>query len=520
MKNCLAKSVCIVLSCLYAVLAQHEGIQTRIGILNLDVWGGDEAAGSEAVDMLVGHLTEVGAYDVFTQGQMESAFEKLGERMPKYCREPRCACAIGSALQMDRMLYGSLDKNEKTYGVRLTLVDVVSRQIIEHAELEGDPGAGLVDVLKVAVMQLHGQLDEGVDTRTHKYFGRQVDNKKQLYISAPACVAAGLAFGLASGSLLKKDENNAVAGIDYRVDYGAMEGDMDELLGVSSGADLVPMFGRPAAMANAYVAASDDAYGVFWNPAGLAWVANAEAALGYQYRFGLDNFAASFVNKATREIGFGQGFMHNSDRDKLFYEDFFISSLAYKFNRWIPFMRPIGVGANLKVISKRTGDAGTASSVTGSAFGFGLDLGAQLELSENIRGGILFKNVPTVINWYNSLTDTSYFEPVPATFYWGGTFQAGYMTFLACEVQTPLNSDQVWRFAGGAERIIFRVFRIRAGIQKEVAFDTPWKFTGGFGLNVNTESLFGRYLVVDGSYEFNTLTVFAHPVNISLRFGF
>ncbi|MBD3392860.1 MAG: hypothetical protein GF418_12210 [Chitinivibrionales bacterium] len=512
-------AVLATVSCLCLAFGQGEGMKTRIGLLDLDTWGGGETFESEALDVLMSHLAEVGAYEIFTQDAMEASYAKLEQRFPQHCREPRCACAIGSSLQMDRMLYGTLDKNEKRVAVRLTLVDVMSRQIIEKVELEGEPGVGLSDVLRVAVQKLHGLVDEDVDTRTHTYFGRQVDNRKQLLVSAPACIGAGLVFGLASGSLLKKDENGTVLESD-QFSYSSFDGDMDDALGIASGADLIPLFGRPAAMANAYVAVSDDAYGVLYNPAGLGWVANAEATLGYQYRFGLNVFGAAFVNKATREIGFGQGFLHCSDREKLYYENYFYSSFAYKFNEWIPFLRPIGVGVTLKILNESTGEGTSESSSTGSSFGMGLDLGAQLELSENIRGGILFKNVPRLMRTYNSLTDYSYSEIMPPTFYWGGSFQAGYLTFLVCEVQTPLNEDQVWRFAGGIERILFRVFRIRAGIQKEADFDTPWKFTGGFGLNVNTESLFGRYVILDGSYEYNTLSVFAHPVNISLRFGF
>jgi len=528
--------VCVVLSAFVCTAVVHgqeqeggraegqkvasQGIKTRIGILDFDVVSDDANLKTQAVDVIIGHLADIGAYEISTNESLVAGYEQIRQRFPQKCREPRCACEIGSTLQLDRLIYGSIEQSEKMYAVRLTMVDVMSRQIIEKTELEGDPGVGLSDVLKAAVQKLHGQLDENADTLTHRYFGPRVDNRKQLAVAAPLCVGGGLVFGLAGGSLGKKDENSAVANVDYIKEYGAMESDMDDMMGVGAGAHLIPMFGRPGALANAYVAASDDAYGVFFNPAGLGWLAGGEAALGYQYRFGLDNVAASFVNKATREIGFGEGFLYNSDRDNLFYEAYFYSSIAYKLNEWIPFMRPIGFGATVKVISKGTGEAQSVSSVTGSAFGLGLDLGAQLELSENIRGGILFRDLPAVLRWYNSLSDTSYMEPVPAAFYWGGTFQAGYQTFMICEVQTPLNEDQVWRFAGGIERIIFRVFRIRAGIQKEADFDTPWKFTGGFGLRVNTERMLGKYLILDGSYEYNTLTTFAHPVNISFRFGF
>jgi hypothetical protein len=101
----------------------------------------------------------------------------------------------------------------------------------------------------------------------------------------------------------------------------------------------------------------------------------------------------------------------------------------------------------------------------------------------------------------------------------GGTYQASYSTFLICQGQIPLYSDQLWAFSGGVEQEIFRVFKVRLGAKKQAYFDTPWQLTCGFGLDVNTESIAGKYIMVDGAYEYNTLDIF--PVaNVSFRIGF
>ena len=112
----------------------------------------------------------------------------------------------------------------------------------------------------------------------------------------------------------------------------------------------VPFFGRPAGLADQYVAASDDAYGVLYNPAGMAWLAHQDMALGYQYRFNLiNNFVASYVNKATREIGFGECVLYSGDYTHLQDELYFISSYAYKFNQHFLFFRPFSIGVSVKL---------------------------------------------------------------------------------------------------------------------------------------------------------------------------
>ena len=62
--------------------------------------------------------------------------------------------------------------------------------------------------------------------------------------------------------------------------------------------------------------------------------------------------------------------------------------------------------------------------------------------------------------------------------------------------------------------------RIRVGVEKAEGFDTPWKVNCGFGIHARTESLFGKYFILDGAYEYNQNNAFSNVLNFSLRFGF
>ena len=149
----------------------------------------------------------------------------------------------------------------------------------------------------------------------------------------------------------------------------------------------------------------------------------------------------------------------------------------------------------------------------------GLDVGLLTELADNIRFGLVFKDLPTVEKVNNTTTGTNYLEYEPTVLQMGGTYRAGYTTFLICQGQVPLYADQPWKFSGGVEQEIFSFFKVRLGIEKQAHFDTPWLFTFGFGIDMKTESMFGKYVTLDGAYEYNTLEEF--PVaNMSFRFGF
>jgi len=351
---------------------------------------------------------------------------------------------------------------------------------------------------------LHGQpIDDAVMDR---YYGPEVYKRKEWLISSAACIGLGILYGAIN------------YGVDQDMSRISATYTDEELSGLST--TNVPLFARPAALANAYTAVSDDAYGVLFNPAGLAWIRGPEAVLSYQYRFGLDNIAATYVNKATRDIGFGQALLYRSDRDQLMTEMYFVSAVAYKFNKLPSYIRPFSLGANLKIIGNRVKSTSDISP-GGSSIGVGLDMGLIWELSDVIRYGLMFKDVPVLNYWKNNKTGERYYEASPTTLMMGGSFQAGYSTFLTAEGHIPLYEDQPWKMAGGIEQEFFRLFMLRIGIEREImsAYETPWKLTGGFGFKVDTEQWSGKFLSLDGSYEYNTLQVF-DVINISLRYGF
>lgn len=476
----------------------------RIGVLHLESTGMDESAVAAINADLEKILSDMGFYKVYPQKDLEVAVGQTKQKFPAHCRDPRCVTEIGSMLGLDRMIFGSIDKKNNAFGIRMTLLDIPSKQIVEKVAMQGEAGVGATDLLKAVVTRLHG-LETASDKKVSEYFGPEVHNEKQFLYSSGLCVGIGLLWAAINGGLG-----------DFNL---SRQFDTVSLSHISSSSLQIPFFGRPSALGDGYIAASDDAYGVLYNPAAMAWLPHAEMAMGYQYRFAMmNNFIASYANKATREIGFGECLLYSGDIDKLQSEMHFISSYAYKFNGRFLFLRPFSLGVALKLstITSPKSDDATASQKT---FGAGLDIGFMTDFADNIRFAAVLKDAPTIQKVNNTTTGLRYIEYEPMLLQMGGTYQASYSTFLICQGQIPLYSDQLWAFSGGVEQEIFRVFKVRLGAKKQAYFDTPWQLTCGFGLDVNTESIAGKYIMVDGAYEYNTLDIF--PVaNVSFRIGF
>jgi hypothetical protein len=475
--------------------------KVKIGILQLENIRDDNAIATNASVQLKAIINEIGFYETYDQEQLVAALSKVNQKLPMHCRDPRCVLDIGKSIGMNRMIFGSIDISDKRTGIKLALIDITLRQTIGSVNILGDPGVESTEILKVAVAKLHGN-QAGDTLHLSKYYGPKIDNKKQFFLSSAGFVGLGLLWGIINYAA-EGDANKLTA----------VYNDDEDLSGIPSSADQIPIFARPAALANAYIAASDDAYGGLYNPAGVAWVAGPDAAIAYQYRFGLNLFAASYVNKATREIGFGHTFLLCTDPDNIFQEIYFVSSFAYKFNQLLPFLRPISAGVNLKIASNRVNGTGEGA-VSGSSFGFGMDLGLIIELSDQIRYGVTFRDVPVVNKWKNVSTGHDYFEANAATLHMGGSFRVGYSTFLIADGQIPFADDQPWKMAGGIEQEIFKVIFLRVGMQKEIETPTitPWKVTGGLGLKILNVDF-------DASYEYNTMRMF-DVVNVSFKYRF
>lgn len=498
-----------------AVGAQNPALESRvrIGLLDVAASGGGAEFSAQASGLLAELLDEIGFYEVKRQGDIEKSFVSIKKDFPQFCTDPHCVLSVGASAGLDRMMYGSIDKGQKNFGVQLVLCDVPSKQIIQQIAIASEPGTALKDFLRAAVAKLHGQSDESLKIKLHRYYGPEVHNEKQWAVSAGATVAAALVWALSNGSYesIEAADNPDVV-----------------LSGIPSRAYHVPMNARPAALAHAYTAASDDAYGVFYNPAGMAWLKGREASLAYRSRWGNSSMMAAFAGKATREIGFGSGFVYNGDSSGLYTEATFISAVGYKFHNFANLLPPLSVGSSVKMFTARYSpdpqDVGEFAqyNMEGSGLGLGLDIGLRMQLNDYICYGVVLKDIPS-FTLEKNVVRGKYVEFNPMVLLMGGTFEVGHATMLFAEGQIPVYADQEWKMAGAIEQVFFSILQGRVGARKVIQNNEQvhdWIVTAGLGVDINTKWIFGDKLRLDAAYEYNTIEVFSNVLNFSLCFAF
>jgi hypothetical protein len=492
-----------------AAAQEPDRQRAKLGVMRLESATGHDKEAFDMTALMIERLEELGLYEIYRPGDIDAALE--GTRLGKgSCRDPQCVLGIGKALGARRMIYGTLDITGSRCAVRLVLLNVASGKPISTVSIEGALGVPAKDVLMAAIARVHGDTKD--PARMNAYFGPPVNNLSEFLWSSVSVQGAGIFYSMvnygAGGS-----------GNDGVVPVSGAYGKGGNLSGIWASANQIPVFARPAALANAYTAVSDDAYGVLYNPAGMPWVDGREAVASYQYRFGMDIMAVSYANKALRDLGFGQAILLTTDRDGAMTEMSFVTAAGYKINQDY-LLGPISLGAAVKVMGNTVNKL-SLDSPYGQSYGAGLDLGLIWELSPHIRYGLLFRDVPAVNKWKNRATGFQYTEANPPTMHMGGSYAASYNAFLTADGQIPLYADQPWVMAGGIEYEFFRMLALRIGLQREILDNDAdwWKLTCGAGFKIDTGAKWGRDMTLDVSYEYNTLEVF-HVVNVSVKAEF
>ncbi len=483
------------------LFAGERAYLTRVGVLSPQTSGNTELQ-KKAAKFINNKYHEIGEYDVYTAHRMKDAIEVFEKDYPEYCHEPRCAAVLGATLELDRMLYGSVVDNHDRFAVELTLVDVITRQIVSSTSLEGEAGVSLEEVVNGAMNKIHGIEDKQLSANLDRYYGEKVDNKKTMYISMGSWVAASAAF-----ALIGNDQQSET--VEYT----------DDLSGIDPSMRSTPKSARAKAMGNCYVAVAKDAYGAFYNPAGASWVKGPEGSVSYRNHFGeVSSMSGSFVAKATREIGWGHTFSYSGSSESYFQELDFGTIFSYKFNDLFGKLPPFSIGAALNIASTRTtGGSGSQYDQEGTEFGFGLDIGMLFELTKKIDLGLVFNNIPHVMIHNNVTQGLRSVETRPAAFQLGATYEVGYATMLIAEGTFPLYQDQVFRLAGGVEQRLFSFMMMRLGAEKETlqSYDSPWHLTAGFGFIVPIKE---KHIYIDGAYDFNTSKELLGIWDVSVRF--
>lgn len=214
---------------------------------------------------------------------------------------------------------------------------------------------------------------------------------------------------------------------------------------------------RPAAMGGAYVAVSDKADSVYWNPAGLALleIGNAQAVHSNQNDFDITTDMITFgMPVVDKKWGFGAGLFYSSiggieyvpaAARPVVLNTFDETELGLLVGFGYKVREDISVGASLKYMNLKF------MGFNGS--GYGLDIAGLYMPTKNISLGI---------NLQNFLSNDLGSDNLPFNAKLGGAFTTNDKKFkVAADIDTNVNDDAVFHI--GAEYMVIPQLAVRLG---------------------------------------------------------
>lgn len=294
-----------------------------------------------------------------------------------------------------------------------------------------------------------------------------------------------------------------------------------------------PIGGRATAMGGAYTALADDVYSVYYNPAGIGLLPQAEFAAQYSKLFvGLDdnsNLNQSFVAlgrplKFKKDYGtIGAGWL-KFELAGLYQESTF--TLSYAKYGLLP---RTSIGFNIKYLRLSYGEDSYTRNAIVDDFGntggradslftrFGnsvgavdLDFGIQTKIGSNYRIGLMIANITEP----NIALDKSVIAIVPRLYRLGIAHTGEDFSIAVDGMMKKVNLHTDWEIDTGAEKLFKTGMALRGGVSigsRELA-----NVAAGFGYAFNTFKIDYAFMYpLQGIKD----TMGNHRISMTTRFG-
>jgi hypothetical protein len=217
---------------------------------------------------------------------------------------------------------------------------------------------------------------------------------------------------------------------------------------------------RPLALGGAFVSISDDANGVYWNPAGLAWSTRPELLGMVTRAYGIDDLGMYYLSGTGRigRVAVGGGWMRLGITD-VYNEDTFSFSGAMGW-------KTFSAGATLKFLRVDAPgyEAYNDPGYLGAQMEPTVDVGIQWRPLKNLSFGCAAYNLTRPeIKMIDTTVDA---DPVPRDIRGGFSFIVREVWLLSLDVVKRDTDESAYTLHAGTELWFYDAFALRAGVDR------------------------------------------------------
>jgi hypothetical protein len=274
-----------------------------------------------------------------------------------------------------------------------------------------------------------------------------------------------------------------------------------DLSGISGAFADIGFGARPVGMGGAYTAVANDVNSILWNPAGLSHLSMNQVTFTQTKQLGLVNYqylagAMPLSGKNNNAIGLAL----ITCGDKVLRE--FTLQTSYSQTAG-----PLQIGASLKMRYASFGNntlnsgefpvfdddeiqEGILNQVSGSAYGFGFDIGLQYPLAKQVTLGLMLKDIYSPVFWDSKVNNPDkkakgkYSELIPFQPVIGAAFRLSDDVTVAGDYIQATQAEVSNKLRFGIEGTLFDILSLRGGMQNYINNENDEKYIAGVGLNL------------------------------------
>lgn len=287
---------------------------------------------------------------------------------------------------------------------------------------------------------------------------------------------------------------------------------------------------RPAAMGGAHVGLADGPFGIQWNPAGMAHHDSTTIAFSYIDQMGLFDYqhlagshpfsekyavglaAVPTGNKALRELTVQVG-AAGSYRNWSF-------GLGLKY-RHASYGNNVLDPDDYAVFEPDEIQQGISNQVSGSANGFGIDLGIMYRPTSRASVGLRVRDLIAPMTWNSEVSNPdreargTYTEGIPTEVTFGTAYFLRDNIIVTADYSPALQDGTVNKIRVGGEATLLDVISLRGGMEQWINDRNDEKYSVGFGIHVPIRNEIA--INADYTYRFEEINN-THHVTLSISF--
>ncbi len=468
-------------------------------------------------DSLKKELKSLGLYYIIPKEDLKRAQKEI--RKPELTRK-RDYVRVGRRVGADKIFFGSINKINEMYEIKVKLYDIESKSVERQATLYTIADYdSIFKFVPAIIWKLYYPQDSTMMVKgVFEDYSQKLNHTKINGIITGIGFLSILIYNLYDKRLFYDDD--ILTPVDsLQISYYSIGLSSIQASFINSG------YSARGEGISAYMGLADDPFCFLYNPASLARIESR--GVGYSFittpinsDISIVENSISYVDNLTSKTYYGTAIVTTTDGGLMSELTYYLSGAILFKRLW--FLPKFSLGANLKFRTASFGYGELSEGedrVRGNAHGFGIDIGGTANFTDYLVGGMALQDAYNYLVWNNYLTNRIYREDLPRVYRMGLAYKTERF-IMTMDWFKSIYVEQSEAFSFGLEYSPFEYLSFRGGWFQDGEDQNRKKFSIGSGINyLFNIPPYGKYDVkLDYAFEYFPNLVNTHTFSFIVEF--